>query len=285
MISHEEYERRSGGRKVDAINLVFEPGTSVFCFPAIPSPHSLEGARLPHFAVGRKRFLELTPQMRSCRTLHLRSATLEHFYSFFYIWGGQEDQQSKRLVRDYVRFKSEIIDVASRIARALGSYCAVHVRRNDFLQQQTDQNIPPHRLLSSLMARIAEKRRLYIATDEPDRGFFSAIGHHYEIYFLEDCKSILPPGMSDALLACVEQMVCAFGALFVGTRLSTFSAYINRLRGYYGAPDKNVHFTDGSPGSEMDDHGSPPFSWVNWMQAGNPLWGREFREGWELSRR
>ena len=28
--------------------------------------------------------------------------------------------------------------------------------------------------------------------------------------------------------------------------------------------------------------GSPPFSWKNWMQSGNPLWGREFKEAWEL---
>jgi hypothetical protein len=283
VISCEEYERRLGGRTGDRADLSFEPGTAVFCYPAIPANDSVEGARLRHFAAGRNYLLELTAQMRACRTLHLKSATLEHFYSFFYLWRGQKSQHLKRVVRDQVRFKAETIGAASRIARALGVYGAAHIRRNDFLQQQTDQNIPTERLLGNLLARIPRGARLYIATDEPDKSFFSVIRNHYEIYFLEDCKSVIDPCMPEALLACVEQMVCAFAALFLGTRLSTFSAYISRLRGYYGAPDSNVYFTDGSPGSEMDDVGSPLFSWTNWLRAGNPLWGREFKEGWELS--
>jgi hypothetical protein len=105
----------------------------------------------------------------------------------------------------------------------------------------------------------------------------------YEVYFLDDFRSVFPAGIPSAWLACVEQMVCAFALLFMGTRLSTFSAYITRLRGYYGAPDKNIYFSDGYPGGEMDSQGSPPFSWINWIRNGNPWWGREFREGWELS--
>jgi hypothetical protein len=70
--------------------------------------------------------------------------------------------------------------------------------------------------------------------------------------------------------------------IFIGTRLSTFSAYITRLRGYRGAGNLESYFTDGSPGSEMDDRGSPRFSWINWIRSGYPFWGREFREGWQF---
>jgi hypothetical protein len=282
IISHDEYERLPRDMQSDKVGLVFEPGTAVLCYPAIPDPHSKEAVRLRDFAAGRRRFLELTPRLASCRTLELRSPALEQFYSFFYA-DGQWAQHCKRLVRDHVKFKAEIIVAGTRIARALGSYGAIHVRRNDFLQQQTDQDIPGDPLLRTLLARIPVGTCLYIATDETDRNFFRTIRNHYESYFIEDCKSAIPPGMSVAHLACIEQMVCTFALVFVGTRLSTFSAYINRLRGYYGASDKNVYFTDGSPGSQMDDEGSPPFSWINWLRRGNPLWGREFKEGWELA--
>ena len=38
-----------------------------------------------------------------------------------------------------------------------------------------------------------------------------------------------------------EQAVCAGGRVFVGTRDSTFSSYIVRLRGYVGAPDTSTY--------------------------------------------
>jgi hypothetical protein len=132
------------------------------------------------------------------------------------------------------------------------------------------------------MARVPIKTRLYIATDEADKDFFSVFDARYEVCFLHDFQSMIPNGMSPASLAGLEQMICAFARVFISTRLSTFSGYITRLRGYYGAPDKQTYFTDGSPGSEMDTQGAPPFSWINWVNRGNPLWGREYKEAWEF---
>ena len=48
----------------DIVDLSFEPGTTVFCFPSIPSSASNEAARLLAFAAGRLNRLELTRQMR-----------------------------------------------------------------------------------------------------------------------------------------------------------------------------------------------------------------------------
>jgi hypothetical protein len=283
VISRDEYERRLGAIQADTADLVVEPGMAVFCFPNVPAAGSPEGGRLRDFAAGRRIFLEFTPRMQACRTLNLKSATLEHFYSFFYFSRKSDQQQCKRLIRDYVRFKAVIISIAARIAAALGTYSALHARRTDFSRQHADQDISPDRLLASLKSRIPERTRLYISTDEPNKAFFSKVRDRYEVYFLDDFRSVFPAGIPSAWLACVEQMVCAFALLFMGTRLSTFSAYITRLRGYYGAPDKNIYFSDGYPGGEMDSQGSPPFSWINWIRNGNPWWGREFREGWELS--
>jgi hypothetical protein len=286
IVSHDEYARCAGPEaSLDCDDLIFEPGTAVFCYPGIPAPDSPDASRLHWFAAGRQRFLEFTRSMQTCATLHVKNATLEHFYSFFYFSHAEDERRCHRLIRDRVKFQPEVISTASNIAARLGNFGAVHVRRNDFFGQYAEQNISADRLLPVLAARLPAGARLYIATDEPDKAFFSIIRCCYDVYFLQDFESAIPPGMPAASLACVEQMICAFAGIFIGTRLSTFSGYINRLRGYYGAPDKNIYFTDGFPGSEMDDAGSPPFSWINWMRDGHPWWGREFREGWEPSRR
>jgi hypothetical protein len=285
VIAREEYDARAGAGEEaggDRVDLAFTPGASVFCFPKIPPPGSAEQFRLRNFAVSRSHFLEITPEMEACRTLNVKSPMLEHFYQFFYFSRPQDELECKQLVRDHVRFRSEIVDAAKRVAAALGRYCALHVRRNDFFILYPEQNIPGHRLLENVMKRVPAGTRLYIATDETERSFFADLQSHYELFFLDCFRSLLPENLPADSLACVEQTVCAFADLFIGTNVSTFSAYITRLRGYYRAPDQNTYFTDGSPGSEMDEEGSPQFSWIHWLWMGNPWWAREFKEAWEF---
>jgi hypothetical protein len=264
------------------VDLVFAPGSAVLCFPKVPASGSLEEFRLRDFAVSRSRVLAITPEMEECRTLNLKSAALEHFYMFVYCSRTTDEQECKRLVRDHVKLKTEIIDAASAIAAALGSYCALHVRRSDFITLYPHQNIAAHLLLENIKDRVPVGSRVYVATDEIDRRYFDCLRSRYELYFSEFFRSLLPHRLPSETLACIEQAVCAFAARFIGTNLSTFSAYVTRLRGYHGAADQGTYFTDGSPGSEIDGLGSPPFSWINWIRVGNPWWGREFKEAWEL---
>jgi hypothetical protein len=154
------------------------------------------------------------------------------------------------------------------------------VRRGDFLSQRPDQDLTVERIATSLARAGARSGRLYIASDEADRGFFEWLRPHYEIFFVDQFREGPLYEMPDEHIACVEQVVCSHADVFIGTRLSTFSSYITRLRGYGGARDQGIHFTDGEAGSEGDDGGSPGYSWVNWLRQGQPLWGREYREGW-----
>jgi len=280
LVEREEYDGL--GRPTRQVDLAFGPGTAVSCFPHAPLPGSPEAHRLPDFAAPRKRILELTPEIEACRTLNIKSPMLEQFYAFFYFLQPEVELACKRLVREHVRFRAPIVSAAEKIVAVLGDYCALHIRRNDFFSQYPEQNLPAQRILASVMKRVPAGARLYISTDETDHSFFAAFHERYEIRFLQDFAGLLPDGVFGEWLACVEQLICASAAMFIGTRLSTFSAYITRLRGYRGAADKNTYFTDGSPGSELDDRGMPGFSWTNWVTSGNPLWGREFREGWEF---
>jgi hypothetical protein len=212
----------------------------------------------------------------------VKRAALEHFYSFFYFCDRKDEIRSKRLIRDQVKFRPEILAAADCIVAALGSYNAMHVRRGDFIEQFPESNLDAREILKNVIQHVPTKTKLYIATDERDRRFFSHFRKQYELCFLDDFRSLIPEDMPSTSVACVEQVICAAASVFVGTRLSTFSGYITRLRGYYGAADQQIYFTDGSPGSAMDREGSAAFSWINWLNCGNPLWGREYREGWEF---
>jgi hypothetical protein len=133
-------------------------------------------------------------------------------------------------------------------------------------------------ILEQLLVQFPTDVPLYIASDERDRSRFACIGARYRVRFAEDLVDAR--GVPPEILACVEQVVSAYACAFMGTRLSTFSAYITRLRGYPGAPDQRLRFIDGGWCDAMDAAGSPLFSWHNWKQASGPLWGREFPEAW-----
>src|ERR1035441_10569935 len=238
------------------------PGTEVFCYPRISS-----GDRRREFAAGRQHFVELTPEMEDCPVLHL-VASLEHFYAFLFLEDDSLSYASKRLVRDQLSLKGSIVAAAAQASAFLGDYCALHVRRNDFLELYPQQIIPASRILGNLLQRVPAGCCLYIASDEKDRRFFDDLRPHYDIRFVEELD--VPP-MPPASLASVEQLICAQAKLFVGTRLSSFSGYVTRLRGYRNAADQGSYFTDGLPGSEMDTAGAPMYSWTNWLRARHPI--------------
>jgi hypothetical protein len=281
MISHEEYAQGAGdGWHYDVIDIAFNPGGAVFCYPEIPPSDSTDAQRLEEFAAGRRIFLQFTPDIENCRTLNIKRPILEQFYTFFYFSNYEHELECKRLIRDHVTFRPSILEAGTRIARYLGDFSALHVRRSDFFWQYPEQDITSEQILRSMQRAGVQSRRLYIASDEMDRGYFAPISRRYETIFIDSFDDGFDSDTSVEDIACIEQVVCSFADVFLGTRLSTFSAYITRLRGYNRGPHPAIHFTDGSPGSEADDDGSPTFSWLNWVRTGNPLWGREYRECW-----
>lgn len=264
----------------DRVELRFEPGEAVFCFPSVPQPDDPAHARLRAFASGRTRLLQLTPQLLNSETLDIKAPALEHFYTFFFFYNPDEARGYRQFIRDYVHFPVHLVQLACGIAGELGRYNAVHIRRGDFFQQFPEQAIPDMRIFETLLATLPRELPLYVATDDPAAPLLNALRHHFRVTIAADFDGSrnLPPES----LACLEQLICAPAQRFVGTRLSTFSAYITRLRGYVSAPDLQVRFTDGAWEPHWDDAGEPVFSWTNWLRHGFPLWGREYREGWEI---
>lgn len=106
---------------------------------------------------------------------------------------------------------------------------------------------------------------LYISTDEKDRSFFAPFIHAgYTIRFIKDIAESV--GLNRGILAddpnfigMVEQIVASKGRVFIGTWFSTFTGYINRIRGYYGEDTAKTSFYFWKPKKyQMRDFGAFP---------------------------
>eukprot|EP01040_Poterioochromonas_malhamensis_P010025 gene10025-10896_t len=114
------------------------------------------------------------------------------------------------------------------------TYAAFHIRRGDFQQKHT--RLPAETIVSLTNKLIPHRKKtiVYISTDEKNRSFFDPFRQEYKaIYFLDD----LTPNtgietVNQNYIGMIEQIVCVAADVFIGTPLSTFTAYITRMRGY-----------------------------------------------------
>jgi len=164
----------------------------------------------------------------------------------------EKDKDLKRMLRDHVHFIPHIFDVAGHVIAKLGlfKYAAYHIRRNELQYKDSFQSAEgSYRNTKALLITGENPEKIYIASDETSAGFFDAFtkeGH--EIFFWKDffgpeAKPSLKidEEVPRKLVGCIEQVICAGARIFFGTRRSTFTAYITRLRGYIDAPDKNAY--------------------------------------------
>jgi hypothetical protein len=191
---------------------------------------------------------------------HANNRLLTHFYSYLFFAHAHEDRRMKRFVRDRVRYPDPVFCVASAIVEQLlalqpqpqpqpqsqpqpqeqaqvavaAEYVAFHIRRGDFQQKQTRLAAEEIAQRTAHLVPDRARRVAYIATDERNRSFFAPFARTYRaVYFLDDLGARAGlSALSRNLAGMVEQVVCAAAHTFVGTPLSTFTAYITRMRGY-----------------------------------------------------
>jgi len=116
--------------------------------------------------------------------------------------------------------------------------------------------------LSSLTPWISPGTTLYVSTDETSPEYLepykeAGVKAVRWLDLLEDGKRgegplaealeetyvgrhRIDPNRLQEITGQIEQVICAFGRVFVGTKLSTFSGYINRMRLYADAPAKKT---------------------------------------------
>ena len=219
------------------------------------------------------------------------------YYQIFYIKDQQRRNETWRAVRDGLVFNQNLRDKsASIVASLFGStpFAAIHYRRGDFKGQFESAMVPPGRLLENYRTNQNSAPFVYLATDEKDANIISQVktGLNGTVYTLVDLEAKgLLDGVPKWQNSIIELLVCTHAERFTGTKLSTFSAYITRLRGYANRRfDKQVYYTDTAYLPNETLHEAQPYSWnspekttrLTDFRGMRPLWMREYPEAWEI---
>jgi len=183
---------------------------------------------------------------------------LTHFYSMLYFTSPAIDSYVKRFVRDFMHYRDQIFCAAGKIVKALqveaeqrgasiddnggGGYSAMHIRRGDL---QFDRvKISAQEWWNNTQEVWKPNELIYIATDERNKSFFNPIARHADIRFLDDYYEMAGLGELDKnYFGMIETIVCSRARAFAGTWFSTFTGFINRMRGYHGLSMKDSWYS------------------------------------------
>jgi len=211
--------------------------------------------RLEENLAGREKLCVYDQFLQKEHTIHFqcnhkqRLRMLVHFYAFIFFEDWREDVWMKRFVRDHIRYKDEIQCAAARVVQAVrertrrrdpegnpnGLFDTFHVRRGDFQYKKT--RISAQDLYKNTKDELLPNTTIFIATDERDKSYFDPLRAFYDIVFLDDYMDLLP-NMNTNYFGMIDQLVAARGRVFFGCYFSTFTGYINRLRGYHSVHEE-----------------------------------------------
>eukprot|EP01125_Pyxidicula_operculata_P015144 TRINITY_DN5115_c0_g1_i1.p1 TRINITY_DN5115_c0_g1~~TRINITY_DN5115_c0_g1_i1.p1 ORF type:complete len:491 (-),score=60.22 TRINITY_DN5115_c0_g1_i1:139-1611(-) len=196
---------------------------------------------VPHHPGQEPRFFE-------ANVLQFPFGTLfTHYYLFYHFtkWSTVNINDLTEVIRDHVHFKAEIMVYVHKILDALPEcYSSIHYRRDDLNPVLKDSG--PLEAYNNTLNLFFEGEHIYMSTDENAETMEKDVKpvwnrrytlHHWSMY------SHLVPDIPLWYIPKVEEVLCSQGRVFVGTRGSTMSGYMNRLRGYMNIPNKNYYFT------------------------------------------
>ena len=154
-----------------------------------------------------------------------------------------------------IRYSDEIFQIAEDILKFLGGsekYSSFHIRRNDL--QYKEDFIESDKSYNNIKKILSKGENIYIATDEVKNDFFKGL---LKITVIKYSNGVMSPIKKMVYLiqkilikkidpkweGMIEQIICAHGRNFIGTKLSTFSDYIRILEKYLKEKDNiKKHF-------------------------------------------
>jgi len=163
------------------------------------------------------------------------------------------------------------------IGNSKGSYDSLHIRRGDF--QYKNVRLSAQELYERSRHRLQPNSTIFIATDERKEDFFYPFKENYDIVFLKDFEYLIKDVNSN-YHGMLDQLIASRGNTFFGTYYSTFTAFINRIRGYYSLRDKLRGYEKGELKSFYFYPDNQVNAMVKYTPIKQPFWGREFPLGW-----
>merc|ERR1719491_664217 len=243
---------------------------------------------------GRKKLCVYDSEMQNTQVLHfmcyhkMNARLLVHFYAFFFFENWKQQLWVNRFVRDHLRYIDELQCTAARVVAAIrekakengnpeGIFDTFHVRRGDF--QYKDTRIEAKDLYKYSADLIPANTTLYIATDERAKEFFRPIEKHYHVYYLDDFKHLYA-NLNTNYYGMLDQLIASRGRTFVGTFYSTFTGYINRMRGYHSQKQKLEGYERGVINSFYFFPKHKKGAYQRYEKVGQPFFAREFPVSW-----
>lgn len=244
----------------------------------------LQAKDVLHFATGRN--------MTSGRLL-------VHSYAFLFFEDWKQDLWMKRFVRDQVRYNDQIQCAAARIVQAIRRYVvskqqnkknevaptstnapfdAFHVRRGDFQYKRT--RVEADIMYDMCKDEIPEGEVVYMATDEVrNKSFFNPLAQHYDLLFLDNFTHLIRD-MNPNYYGMIDQLVASRSRTFFGCWFSTFTGYINRLRGYDSDLHKLPGFAHGILNSYYYALPDKKYRMREYWPLSGAFYAREFPTAW-----
>ena len=217
--------------------------------------------RMKEMTAGRDQMCTYDDEMQDAHVVHfmcyhkMRVRLLVHFYAFLFFESWQQDLWAKRFVRDHLRYIDELQCAAARIVNAIrehvkerdprnveGTFHSMHIRRGDFQYKNT--RIEAKEIYNNIKDTIPDNSTVFIGTDERNKSFFNDLKDHYDLLFLDDFKDLIK-GINTNYYGMLDQLVTSRGKIFFGTYFSTFTGFINRMRGYHAVKNKLPGYEDG----------------------------------------
>jgi hypothetical protein len=213
---------------------------------------------------------------------------LIHFYAYLFFEDYRADLWTKRFVRDHLSYVDEIQCAAARVVKEMrqkardhgnadGIFDAMHIRRGDF--QYKDTRIDAAEIYANIQDVIPNGTTIYIATDERDKKFFDVFRQHYNVYFLGDFKIVMND-VNTNFYGMMDQRIASRGRTFVGCFYSTFTGYINRMRGYHSQQEKTEGWEQGAINSYYYVPMDRKYDVREYRPVAPGIWAREFPTAW-----
>jgi len=153
----------------------------------------------------------------------------------------------------------------------------MHVRIGDF--QYKHIRIPATEIYENIHDVFVENSTVFIATDERNKTFFEPLQKHYKVLFLDDFLHLIPD-LNKNYYGMLDQRIASRGRTFTGAYLSTFTGYINRMRGYHSQKEKLPGYEMGILKSYFYAPKENKEDMTKYSPLRGPLWGREFPVAW-----
>lgn len=265
-------------------------------------------ARLAGPFQAHRRPITLSNELETCDLLYFPMTTEHRMFGVaecFFLFGDEQiERKARTLLRDGIRFRQDIINLAEEAINAPAlvgrQFSALHIRRGDFQYAKT--RIGASQIRKQVQTLLSPEHPIYIASDEPNGAFLDGFREKFEVVTFNVLPQETVANTPHHWCGIVETLICAAApGRFVGTRLSTFSARISTIRGHlactsggdFEGVDTNLYYTQ-QPFNTKTDEGLFRRFWrkgvrhvdpvveteAPWWLSRDPLWARAYQTCW-----